>query len=86
MSACAGISADGKRAALLLSDGRAGGRTHTVTGEGWPWPGGAVAEVLVLDETRNLERVREERLAAGPWRLRVEWNGPGVALVRWRTE
>jgi len=74
---------------ILLSDTARSGTPeseHRISGEKFPWPGGGAvqAEIFILDETRNLERIRTERLPAHSWQLRVPANPPAVTWIRMR--
>ena len=84
LSASASVSANRREAMFLVSDTGTMAGDHSISGENWPWPGGAEAEVFILDARRNLDRVRTERLAEHSWRLRFQAQPPAVAWIRVR--
>ena len=85
LSASASVSTNRNEAMILLSDTSSSPGEHSLSGKNWPWPGGALAEIFILDATRNLERTRTERLPESAWKLQLQTQPPAVTWIRFRS-
>jgi xylan 1,4-beta-xylosidase len=78
---CAGISPDQGRAAILVSSFKSEPKALTLALRNLPWAGKVRAELLVLDEKRNLEPSNDAVLDPDGNGLRLHVPSNGVCLV-----
>jgi len=84
LHAMAGLAADGRELALLLSNYQsANGRLETEI-RNLPWSGASEIELLLVDETHNLEPVRKERQDGPAVKVALDLPAPGIILLRVR--
>ena len=74
LNAVAGLSADGRELAIVVSNFKSADRQIELVLQNLPWTGPSTSELLVLDQSRNLERIRKEE-----HRDRSHQNRPGAA-------
>lgn len=82
LAACAGLSADGKAAALLLSNFKHSARRFTLRMQHLPWTGRSVVETFVLDADHDLTLLGRETRPAGDLVIAVDCPSPAVRFVR----
>jgi hypothetical protein len=85
LAAAAGIAADGRELAVLLSNYRPGDRRMEVTVENLPWTGPSECELLVLDAARNLEPLPAQSAHGPRIQLVQDLPAPGVLLIHVRS-
>ncbi len=81
LHAMAGLAPDNRELALVVANYQSPHRRFDIELQGVPWSGATEVECLLLDETRNLEPVRKERLASPPTTVSQDLPAPGVALI-----
>ena len=82
LAACAGLSADGKAATLLLSNLKDSARRFIIRVEHVPWAGSTIVETFALDADHDLTVLGGETRAAGDLALSVDCPSPAVRVVR----
>jgi xylan 1,4-beta-xylosidase len=83
-NAVAGLSKDGRELALVVSSFKSADQRIEITLRNLPWSGPSATELLLLDQTRNLERIQTAAHAAGNVKIVQELPAPGVLLVNVR--
>jgi len=81
LNAIAGLSMDSRELAIVVSNFKSAGRRIDLVLQNLPWTGSSTSELLLLDQERNLERVRKEEHNAGAIRIVQDLPAPGVLLV-----
>jgi len=81
LNAAAGLSKDGRELALVVSNFKSADRRIEVVLHDLPWTGPSASELLLLDQSRNLERVRKEEHHGRIVRIAQDLPAPGVLLV-----
>lgn len=82
LAACAGLAADGKAAALLLSNFKHSARQFTLRMQHLPWTGRSVVETFALDADHDLTLLGRETRPAGDLVIAVDCPSPAVRFVR----
>jgi hypothetical protein len=82
VSACAGLAADQKTAAVLLSSFKSEPKSLAIALRNVPWGGKVRANWYLVDETRNLDEAGSATLNAEGDTLRLELPSNAVLLVR----
>ena len=86
LNAVAGLSADGRELVLVVSNFNAADRRFELALENLPWTGPSTSEVLLLDQSRDLERIGKKEHNAGTIRIVQDLPAPGVLLVYVRAQ
>ena len=81
LAAAAGMTADGHELAVVVSNYRPGDRRMEISLENLPWTGPSECELLVLDETHNLEPLRKQAAAGAKIQIIQDLPAPAVLLV-----
>ncbi len=80
----AGLSADGREAALLLSNFADSRSDVDLNWKAFAWTGGVTAEIRTIDAANDFTTLRTEMLAGEVSALRLKAKAPSVVLVRLR--
>jgi xylan 1,4-beta-xylosidase len=80
----AGISADGRAAAFLVSNFDDARSEVVLKWKGFAWTGGVTAEVRTIDDGSDYSNARSESVPGEDGSLRLTLKAPAVALVRLR--
>jgi len=81
MNVAAGLSKDGRELAILVSNFRSADRRIQVVLQNVPWTGASATEMLLLDDSRNLERIRMDEHRDGVVKIVQDLPAPAVLLV-----
>jgi len=81
LNVAAGLDAGNRELAIVVSNFKSPERRIELALQNLPWSGPSVCEVLLLDQTRNLEPVRKEEQKAGAIKIVQDMPAPGVMLV-----
>ena len=81
MNSAAGLSADGRELVIVVSNFKSADRRIELVLQNLPWTGPSVSELLLLDQSRNLERIRKEEHHDGTIKIAQELPAPSVLLV-----
>lgn len=81
LNSLAGLSADGRELAIVVSNFKSADGQVKLVLQNLPWRGSSQSELLVLDQSRDLERIRTEEHQDGTVKIVQELPAPGVLLV-----
>jgi hypothetical protein len=84
LAALAGRDADGSAVGVFVRNYRSAEKRITVRVDRLPWDGPTGAEVSVVDEKRDLEKVSSVRLEAGVATIELDLPAPAVCLIRFK--
>ena len=77
----AGLSADGRELVIVASNYRSANPQIELTVDNLPWSGPSTFDVLLLDESKNLDSIRKEESADRTIKITQPLPAPGVMLV-----
>jgi xylan 1,4-beta-xylosidase len=77
----AGLSADGRELVIVASNYRSTNPQIELTVDNLPWSGPSKFDVLLLDESKNLDSIRKEESADRTIKITQPLPAPGVMLV-----
>jgi xylan 1,4-beta-xylosidase len=80
----AGLSPDGREATMLVSNFADPRADFVLNWKGFPWTGGATAEIRTVDATSDFSKVRTESATGESASLRLALKAPALALIRLR--
>ena len=81
LNSVAGLSADGRELAIVVSNFKSADRQIELVLHNLPWTGPSASELLVLDQSRDLEPIRKEEHRGDTIRIVQALPAPGVLLV-----
>ena len=81
LNAVAGLSTDRRELAIVVSNFKSTDRRIELVLQNLPWAGPSTSELLLLNQERNLERVRKEEHNEGAIKIVQDLPAPGVLLV-----
>jgi hypothetical protein len=81
LNSVAGLSADSRELAIVVSNFKSANRQIEIALKNLPWHGRSTSQLLVLDQTRNLEPIRKEEHREGPVKVAQDLPAPAVLLV-----
>ena len=81
LNAVAGLSTDRRELAIVVSNFKSTDRRIELVLQNLPWAGSSTSELLLLNQERNLERVRKEEHNEGAIKIVQDLPAPGVLLV-----
>jgi hypothetical protein len=81
LNAVAGLATDRRELAMVVSNFRSADRRIELTLHNLPWSGSSTSELLLLDQERNLERVRKDEHHDGAIKIVQDLPAPGVLLL-----
>ena len=81
LSAAAGFSTDRRELAIVVSNFKSADHRIELVLQNLPWTGASTSEWLLLDQDRNLERVRQEEHNDGAIKIAQDLPAPGVLLL-----
>jgi hypothetical protein len=81
LNSVAGLSADGRELAIVVSNFKSADGQIELVLDNLPWTGPSEIELLVLDQSRNLEPVRKEEHREHTVKIVQALPAPGVLLV-----
>jgi hypothetical protein len=81
LNAVAGLSTDCRELAIVVSNFKSTDRRIELVLQNLPWAGSSTSELLLLNQERNLERVRTEEYNEGVIKIVQDLPAPGVLLV-----
>jgi hypothetical protein len=81
LNAVAGLTADGREMAIVVSNFKSADQRTSIVLHNLPWTGSVTTECLVLDQSRNLERAGTEEHHDRPVTIAQGLPAPAVLLV-----
>ena len=81
LNSVAGLSADGRELAIVVSNFKSADRQIELVLQNLPWTGPSASELLLLDQSRDLERIRKEEHHDHTIKIVQDLPAPGVLLV-----
>jgi hypothetical protein len=81
LNVVAGLSTDRRELAIVVSHFKSADRQIELVLQGLPWTGPSRSELWLLDQDRNLERIRKEEHSDAAIRIAQALPAPGVLLV-----
>ncbi len=81
LDAVAGLSSRGHELAMVVSNFKSTDRRVELIFQNLPWTGSSASELLLLDQDRNLERIRKGEHDEGVIKIVQDLPAPGVLLV-----
>ena len=81
LHAMAGLARDGRELAVLLSNYQSASSHLATELKNLPWSGPSEVELLLLDETHNLEPLRKEQQNGPTVKVALDLPAPGIILM-----